>query len=540
MALAAALVVALPATAMASTNVTPRIVGGTATANPGWMAYLNISFADGDALCGGELITKHWLLTAAHCVTQDGTTDVVDPSAVTAWIGLDHLADATTTPGATVNEILVDPAYDPTTLNGDVAVMYLSLPSDREPAVLGGPGDPAVGSVPTVLGWGVVDSVTQMISDNLLRTSAPILDPSRCSGYGTSFVAASMICAGGATGQDSCSGDSGGPLVANAANQLATLVGTVDYGSATCGDGQPSVYQRLTSGPVETYLENLIPMERITRTGGLPIAGEQVTFTATDGNMLNAEPHTWDLDADGQFDDATGDAVTIRLSTSLRSIAVRAVGAFSDVAMQRITVVPSLGKVAVTAPLKQVSEGSVMTLWMRRALGGLGTVRATLAGAAPAPVAVSVPADQMRLDLRVPDDDATWQPSRNATLSITADGLQLTSPSTYAVRVIDNDRPKLRLSGVRRRGAREIVIPVTAPGPGVIRLTAMAVGNDHILLRKRVSVAGTSRKVVLRFGRSSQRRLSKAGPRIKVTWLSSVDPTGYVVRTIRGPRLRRP
>jgi trypsin len=474
-------------------------------------------------------------------VTADGSTAAVSPSAVTAWVGLDHLSDSDTTPGSASNLIVVHPDYDPVSLDNDVALVMLTDLSDHEPVALGGPADPAVGSVPAVLGWGITDSVTQVLSDTLLRVAAPILAPGRCSALEPGYDATSKICAGGALGQDSCSGDSGGPLVLAAGTGLASLVGTVDYGSQTCGDGQPSVYQRITSGSVQPFLRFWTAMPRIESTSGNPIAGQPLTLQVTDGALFGTVDHTWDLDADGQFDDATGDAVTLPLDTSWRSVAVRATDGNGDVGKQRITIIPGappLGGVGVIVPPKNAGEDSVLRLPLWHT-GAVGTIRATFSQPGFAPVTVTSATDATTLSIPIPGDRA-WSPSRTGTLTLSAQNARLLTAASYTVRVFDDDTPRIGLTGVKRRGAREILVPIKVPGPGTVKVTLMSATSDHTLLRKKLTIGGTTRKVVLRVTRKVQKLLSKARPRIKVTWISSVSSEGYVVRTVRGPRLPRP
>jgi hypothetical protein len=537
---ACGLLALLPAGASASTGVSTRIVGGTSAANPGWIAYLDIAFAGGDSLCGGELIAKSWVLTAAHCVTNDGTTTVVAPGAVTAWIGLNNLSDSDTDPGVSVDQVIVDPAYNVPTLDGDVALLHLTSPSSREPVPLGGPNDPAVGSVPSVLGWGVTDIVSQALSDVLKTVSARILDPSACAALEQGYDAASKLCAGGGLGEDSCSGDSGGPLTLAPGTSLATLVGTVDYGSEFCGDGQPSVYQRLTSGPVAAFLAANAPTVHLGWSGGAPGLAQVGTVTASPGHFTNPV-FAWDLDADSQYDDATGSSAALRASNIRTSVAVRVTGD-GEVAAQRTTLVSGPGAVAVTAPA-EIREGDEVVLRVTPVPGALGSLLAGISGAGVvagySQSTATVNGSPTTLTARF--DDEVWQGDPwTMKIDLTSTGLTLATPKTLSVRVIDNDLPKLDYVEAKRRGKRGILVMVHAPGYGKVSVSALR--GKHVLVRKRVATSTTSEPTtaLLRLSRASVRRLKGSKPVIKVTWRSGRVTGAKASRTLRGPRLPRP
>ena len=98
-----------------------KIVGGR-PADPedwGWQALLEY---DKSFKCGGSLINRQWVLTAAHCIASKS------PDRYTIRLGL----HARSNPERysvlkTVSNIIVHPRYNPLNNNNDIALIKLSL-----------------------------------------------------------------------------------------------------------------------------------------------------------------------------------------------------------------------------------------------------------------------------------------------------------------------------------------------------------------------------------------------------------------------------
>jgi hypothetical protein len=254
-----------------TSDVSGQIVGG-APADPGEWPWQVALFADDGVtiwFCGGSLISPHWVLTAAHCVVDNGGVQYA-PSAVGIVAGLYQLD--TPAPGYQargVTQIIVHPAYDNDTLVNDIALLKLA-----SPVILGGSGETKTGVIPLVsasigslagtnsmvTGWGDTESTPQYPNE-LHEVQLPIITNTLCQqSYGAS-VTSDMLCAGYAEGgKDACYGDSGGPLMVFVDGKWQ-LAGIVSAGYGCADPGYYSVYTRVSS--FITWVDDYIPADLV-------------------------------------------------------------------------------------------------------------------------------------------------------------------------------------------------------------------------------------------------------------------------------------
>lgn len=363
--LAAALLAAVvPAAAPAATRTpvpSARIVGGHAPTQA-WPAQTSVVFSttSGTFVCGGTLVSARWVLTAAHCASNDDNS-VLAPG---AYLQL-RVGSTTRTSGGhatTVDQVQRNPNYAPATISNDLALLHLATPAPQEPMriVASGAAESALwagGVQATVIGWGVTNPTTGTQATNLVEAQIPMVSDSSCLGAWTAanFSPSSMVCAGGAS-IDTCGGDSGGPLMVPR-NGYFTLAGVTSWGFDPCGQpGFPGVYARLGAPALNAWVRSFVPTAAIAISPATPAPGGQVTLSATVAAGAEVTPPalSWDLDDDGAFDDAVGATATATFAT-LGSHVVRVQALYADldraVAREVVNVVdPSAPVTPVTPP----------------------------------------------------------------------------------------------------------------------------------------------------------------------------------------------
>ncbi|OGR37944.1 MAG: hypothetical protein A2X29_11230 [Elusimicrobia bacterium GWA2_64_40] len=210
-----------------------KIVGGVQAVKGEFPFLVSLRSSYGSHFCGGSLIKKNWVLTAAHCVEGGYLKGVT--------VGLHNQADTVGVEKFTVLQIVKHPGWDTNTMDNDFALVKLSGDSKFEPITLN--TKELSGGEFVTAGWGTT-SEGGSVSKLLMKVSVPFISKEACSAA-YDGITDSMLCAGYPQGgKDSCQGDSGGPLMLGSGSSRV-LAGVVSWGEGCARPNKPGVYSKV-------------------------------------------------------------------------------------------------------------------------------------------------------------------------------------------------------------------------------------------------------------------------------------------------------
>lgn len=223
-----------------------RIVGGEVAPRDAYPWFARLEYRSGGWLgCGGMLVAKEYVLTAAHC------TGGLDSGSAAVQIGAVCPYDSSNCgqPKQTINveRIYDHPNYNSGTLNFDYSLFKLAERANADPVGMDG-GDivdnySSNKSNLWAIGLGRLTS-GGIDADELMHVELGFVTRNQCNtNYSGEDITSNMMCAAD-DNQDSCQGDSGGPLFDADAQKL---VGVVSWGYGCADPRYPGVYAQVSS-----------------------------------------------------------------------------------------------------------------------------------------------------------------------------------------------------------------------------------------------------------------------------------------------------
>ncbi|KAH9493939.1 hypothetical protein DERF_014663 [Dermatophagoides farinae] len=236
-----------------------RIVGGEDSLSGQWpwaVAIFLSSKGISKYWCGGALINRNHIITAAHCLS-DQRGQLYPRENLLVKLGMhdlnnnDYEMDRQT---FNVVSILQHPEFKRNGFYNDLCLLRLDhdvrlVPESVWPICLPDTtirSRNLVGYMATVIGWGTTKYGGQQ-SGLLQQVSLPVWDNHDCDKRYFQPINKNFLCAGFVEGgKDACQGDSGSPLMLPDNNRRWTIIGIVSFGNRCAQAGYPGVYTRVT------------------------------------------------------------------------------------------------------------------------------------------------------------------------------------------------------------------------------------------------------------------------------------------------------
>ncbi|KAK4879259.1 hypothetical protein RN001_007405 [Aquatica leii] len=230
-----------------------RIIGGANAVEGEFSWQISVQVRSGYSLhhvCGGAILSEHWVVTAGHCVSE------VPVSAVSVVAGDHNLyaLEGTEQRRSIVNVFTT--YFDLATFRNDIALLKVDSPfilkeGSRSSAICLPDKHDKFKGLATVSGWGRLTEEGGS-PQSLQQVTLPLVDKYTCHsryqqvGY-SQYLSECQLCAGTPYGgKDACQGDSGGPLICAKDDGKYYLCGIVSWGIGCARAEFPGVYTEVS------------------------------------------------------------------------------------------------------------------------------------------------------------------------------------------------------------------------------------------------------------------------------------------------------
>ncbi|XP_004614180.2 suppressor of tumorigenicity 14 protein [Sorex araneus] len=229
-----------------------RVVGGKNADEGEWPWQVSLHAQSQGHVCAASLISPNWMVSAAHCYTDELIFSYSDPKKWTAFLGL-HDQSKRSAPGVQklgLKRIIRHPSFNDFTFDYDIALLELEKAAEYSSTVRPICLPDATHSFPTgkaiwVTGWGHTKEGGSPASI-LQKGEIRVINQTTCEKLLPQQITPRMMCVGYLSGGvDSCQGDSGGPLSSVEADGRIFQAGVVSWGDGCAQKDKPGVYTRL-------------------------------------------------------------------------------------------------------------------------------------------------------------------------------------------------------------------------------------------------------------------------------------------------------
>ncbi|XP_052894628.1 brachyurin-like [Anopheles moucheti] len=234
----------------------PRRITNGQLASTGQFPYQAVIYSEAGngyySLCGGTILTQNYILTAAHCVTNNVGQILTGGFVILGATNRDVVQSTQQRIQFGSGGIRVHSQYDPNNILNDIATIRLNSPAVFNTYVTT-IDLPALSDTRQFGGVQGTASGFGRTADNSAPSSVlmfvrnPVMTNAQCNQYwSTSSVQAQHVCLDPTGGRSACHGDSGGPLTVQDAGR-SLQVGIASFVSANgCTSGAPSVWVRVS------------------------------------------------------------------------------------------------------------------------------------------------------------------------------------------------------------------------------------------------------------------------------------------------------